>query len=93
MMKSLQSLIPKQLSTHKLGAATLGAFMLDVVKGFCNYPDWVTGYLRHAILFVSVDSREDKLWLYHQKQAMLSKIAEQMQQFGYSYLLKEVRIK
>lgn len=92
-MKTLQSLIPKQLVSHHIAGAGLWALMIDQIKVFCSYPEIVTGYLRHHILFVQLDEKEDKLAMFHKKKELIEHIHMMMQKFGYQYILKDIRLK
>jgi hypothetical protein len=92
-MKTLQSFIPKVLVKHHIAGAGLGALMIDHMKEFCSYPGLVSWYLRNNILFLSLDSREDKLSLVHKKTELIVSIQELLKKFGYCYVLKDIRIK
>jgi hypothetical protein len=63
------------------------------MKASCSYPGLVSGYLRNNILFLSLDSREDKLALVHRKPELIASIQELLKKFGYCYVLKDMRIK
>ena len=91
-MKELKDALQQRLAKRNLAKQSIGAFVVQLAKHYLIYPKEITGYVRWQTLFLRVDQREDKAWLYLKKQQIIAEINKKLADTGYTYVLKEVRI-
>ena len=92
-MKGIKQALKARLAQKNMAKLSIGAFILQLAKKSATYPDELGGYVRWNTLFLTVWKREDKTARFLQRETLRSSINQQLQDFGYDYILKEIRLK
>jgi hypothetical protein len=92
-MKNMQSALRKRLASKHMAQLGIGAFLVQSMKQYVQYPNSLTGYVRWHVLFVKLSPQEDKAKLFATKKKILKSLDDKLNQLGYDYVLQDIRLK
>lgn len=92
-MKNISGMLKKRLAQKNMSKLSIGAFLVHHGKGYLQFPADAGGYIRNNILFLKVDHREDKAWLFIKKITMMRELNQRLVDLWYTYVVRDIRLK
>lgn len=91
-MKHIKQAFVTRMAQKHMAHMSIGAFLVEKVKSYVQYPTVVTGYIRWNVLSLTLSPRENKAKLFMEKQCIVTELNKHLQEFGYTYVLKDIRL-
>lgn len=91
-MKDINDAIKRRLHQKHLTGQSIGALIVYWSKQRADYPEQLTGYIRHGQFFVKLDKREDTTRRFHKREEYRSVINKKLIDHGYELQIRALRI-